>query len=209
MKRGALFAGTLGTVLLALAGPAAAKLAIAEAHITGPGLGAGGLRISGPDTNGMWESGIDVVGGVDDDRANSVAELGLTLADLGPRYVATYRVELGSVQMVRQHLYPYARGGPVSYLPAGQRLGGNFDMELNAGWYRSSASFFRYLVGQGLPEMSPTARAAGHELVPTPSPPARAASWWWVAAVLAGWCPWQWRSAGCVTGWWAVPRART
>jgi hypothetical protein len=60
MRARALFAGTVGALLLAIATPAAAKAMIAEAHIGGPGLGGGGLRISAPATEGMWESGIDV-----------------------------------------------------------------------------------------------------------------------------------------------------
>ncbi len=43
-------------------------------------------RIEAPDTEVLWESGMDVAGGLDDARADSVEELGLTPADLGPRY---------------------------------------------------------------------------------------------------------------------------
>src|SRR5919108_5302348 len=42
MSARALFAGTAGALLLAVASPAAAKVGIAVAHIRGPGLGGGG-----------------------------------------------------------------------------------------------------------------------------------------------------------------------
>ena len=67
-----------------IAGRATAKVeSIIEANITGPGL-VGGLKIEAPDTEGLWRSGIDVGGGLDDSRAGSVEELGMTPAIWGP-----------------------------------------------------------------------------------------------------------------------------
>ena len=66
MRARSLFAVTVGALLLAVmavATPAAAKAMIEKAHISGPELGAGGLGISAPATEGMWGSGIDVAGG--------------------------------------------------------------------------------------------------------------------------------------------------
>lgn len=71
MRARVLFAGLVAISTVVIAGPASAKASIAEANITGPGLG-GGLRIEAPDSEGLWESGIDVVGGLDDTRADSV-----------------------------------------------------------------------------------------------------------------------------------------
>jgi hypothetical protein len=65
MRAGRLFAGLVTISTVVIAGPASAKASIAEANITGPGLGSG-LRIEAPDTEGQWESGIDVAGGLDD-----------------------------------------------------------------------------------------------------------------------------------------------
>jgi hypothetical protein len=190
MRTRALFAGTIGVLLLAIASPGAAKVMIAKAHISGPGLEGGGLRISGPATNGMWESGIDVAGGLDDTRADSIAELGLTAADLGPKYVVIYRFDHGSTaaEIVRQELYPYAKGGPVTYTPPGQRVeeGQPWGGAISAGWYRSSLEFFHHLVDQGLPETNPVAAAAGSESTPGTVPMAQATPWGWIALALAG-----------------------
>jgi hypothetical protein len=57
---------------------------IAEAHISGPGLDGRGPRICAPATEGMWESGIYVVGALDDARADSIAQLGLTTPNWDP-----------------------------------------------------------------------------------------------------------------------------
>jgi hypothetical protein len=92
MRARALFAATVGSLFLAVAIPAAAKALIAEAHQWAR-LGGGGLHISPPATEGMWDSGIDVAGSLDDTRPDSVMELGLTVVELGPRYVVTYRFE--------------------------------------------------------------------------------------------------------------------
>jgi hypothetical protein len=185
----ALFAGTVGVLLLAVAPPAAAKATIAQAQISGPGLGGGGLRISAPATEGMWESGIDVAGGLDDARAGSIAELGLTAVELGPRYVVSYRFDVGPsrpAEIVRQELYPYAKGGPVTYTPPGQRLTGPVGMPITAGWYHSSLGFFQYLVDQGLPETKPVAAAADRESAQDTVPAARSTPWGWIALALAG-----------------------
>ena len=187
MRARALFAGTVGVLLLAVATPAAAKAMIAQAQISGPGLGGGGLRISAPATEGMWESGIDVAGGLDDARAGSIAELGLTAVELGPRYVVSYRFDVGPsrpAEIVRQELYPYAKGGPVTYTPPGQRLTGPVGMTITAGWYHSSLGFFQYLVDQGLPATKPV--AADRESAQDTVPAARSTPWGWIALALAG-----------------------
>jgi hypothetical protein len=191
MRARAPFVGTVAVLLLAIASPAAAKLMIAEAHIRGPGLGGGGLRISAPATNGMWESGIDVAGGLDDTRADSIAELRLAVAELGPKYVVTYRFDDGgnaAPEIVRQELYPYAKGGPVTYTPPEQHLaeGRPWGGAIIAGWHQSSGRFFDHLVDQGLPETSPVASSVGREPAPVTLPAARATPWAWIALTVAG-----------------------
>jgi len=189
MRARALFAVTVGVLLLAVATPAAAKATIAQAQISGPGLGGGGLCISAPATEGMWASGIDVAGGLDDARASSIAELGLTAVELGPGYVVSYRFDVGPsrpAELVRQELYPYAKGGPVTSTPPGQRLTGPVGMTITAGWYQSSLGFFQYLVDQGLPETNPVAAAADRQSAPDTVPAARSTPWGWIALALAG-----------------------
>jgi hypothetical protein len=187
MRARALFGAAVAALVLALSTPAAAKVGIAEVRISGPGLGAGGLVIYPPASEGMWDSGIDWAGGLDDTRAGSARELGLTAADLGPRYVATYRLGAGTerAETVRQELYPYAKGGPVTYAPSGQRIaeGLPWGAAITAGWHQSSSEFFRYLVDKGLPESNPlivadresakTVHAAGSTL------------WGWISLALA------------------------
>jgi hypothetical protein len=184
----ALFAASVGALVLAVATPATAKVMIAEAHISGPGLRGGGLRISGPATEGIWDSGIDVAGGLDDTRLDTVVELGLTAPELGPKYVVTYRFDDGSTaaEIVRQELYPYAKGGPVTYTPPGQRIakGLPWGGAISAGWYPSSLEFFHYLVDQGLPETNQV--VAGRESAPDTVPAAEPTLLGWIALALAG-----------------------
>ena len=161
MRARVLVAGLMVLSTVAIAGPASAKADIVEANITGPGL-RDGLRIETPDTGGLWESGIDVVGGLDDTRASSVARLGLTHGDLGPSYLVAYRFGPGrssSGDLIRQYLYPYPEGGAVTHTPPGQALNIGIEMSFTAGWYRSPVGFLRYLVDHGLPEANPVATA--------------------------------------------------
>jgi hypothetical protein len=168
-----LFVGVVVIAALAIAGPASAKVDIWKANIRGPGI-PGQIRIESPDTQALWESGIDVAGGLDDARADSVDELGLTPADLGPRYLVTYRF-FGD-DRIRQDLYPYSKGGPVMYTPPGQRLaeGQPWGGVISPGWYQSSHGFFGYLVDQGLPETSPVAPVA---TAPDPAPGVQTGLW--------------------------------
>jgi hypothetical protein len=149
MRARVLLAGLVGISTAVIAGPASGKPAIAEASISGPELD-GAIRIQAPDTDGLWEAGIDMGGGRADTRADSVEELGLTPADLGPRYPVTYRFDFSDA-LIRQDLYPYAKDGPVTYTPPGQKLAGRRSLSITAG-YKSSLDFFDYLVDHGLPE---------------------------------------------------------
>ena len=191
MRAGALFGGIVCALLLALAAaiPAAAKPPMVEAYIAGPGLREGGLRISGPaHTAGMLASGIDLFGHLDNAMTGAVAELGLTAAELGPRCIVTYRFDTGPSKppgIVRQELYPYAKGGPVTYTPPGQRVLGQAGMSVTAGWCQSSPRFFAYLVHQGLPESNPV--TAADRASTSDAVPAVALSLWrWLASALVG-----------------------
>jgi hypothetical protein len=187
MRPRALFAGTVGALLLAFATPAAAKVGIADVHISGPGLGGSGLRISGAATEGMWDTGIDVAGGLDDARVDSVRGLGLTAAELGPRYVVVYRLDAGTkaAEGIQQDLYPYANGGPVTYVPPGQRVaeGQPWGGAITAGWYQGSMELLDYLVDHGVPESSP---AVVDEPGPGAVTAARTAPWAWIGLALVG-----------------------
>lgn len=175
-----------------LGGPAWAK-GVVEANISGPGLGGGsgavggggGMRIDPPESDRMWESGI-----MEDTKADSVSELGVPFADLGPKYVVTYRFDFGpgaEQAVARQDLYPYAKGGPVTFTPAGQLLSAElFDSPLPSGWVQAEPGFLEFLVENGLPETNPVAAAAPGQPTTDPDPLTRSAPWPWIVIALAG-----------------------
>jgi hypothetical protein len=68
---------------------------------------------------------------------------------LGPRYTITY--DLGNP--VRQHVYPWAPGGPLTHLPGDQPFWGT--KTTDRGWYRASG-LTNTLVAAGLPTGSVT-----------------------------------------------------
>ena len=183
MRSRVFLTGLAALAILGIAGPASAKVDIAKANITGPGL-AEEIRIRGREAQGLWQSGIDVVGGTDDARAGSVFQLALTPADLGPRYVVTYRF-FGD-DSIRQDLYPFATGGPVTYTPPEQDVaeGQPWGGAITAGWYQASPAFFDYLVDQGLPEKNPVLSVATHNRPPGTAPGAQKAPWTSIVAVL-------------------------
>jgi hypothetical protein len=189
MRARASFAGIVGALLLVVVGPAVAKVGIVEARIDGPGLGGAGLRILPPGTEELWESGLDWAGGLDDAKIDSIAELGLMASELGSKYVVTYRLDAGTeaAEIVRQELYPYAKGGPVTHTPPGQVIaeGRPWEGAVTAGWHRSSPGSFQFLLDQGLPASDPVI-VTDRETAPVPVPALAPAFWGWIPAALAG-----------------------
>jgi hypothetical protein len=76
---------------------------------------------------------------------------------LGPRYTIVWTVPFDTTTRVRQDLYPYARGGAVTYTKPGQPI---FDMTTVGGWYRNPL-LKGTLVGLGLPKQAPAASDSG------------------------------------------------
>jgi hypothetical protein len=75
---------------------------------------------------------------------------------LGPRYTVVWLVPAGaSTHRVRQELYPYARGGAVTYMKPGQPI---FEQTTRGGWYQATG-LKQTLVSVGLPGRAP--RASG------------------------------------------------
>jgi hypothetical protein len=73
---------------------------------------------------------------------------------LGPRYTIIWTVPGppgNETHTVRQDLYPYARGGAITYMEHGQ---GIFDMKTRGGWYRAYG-LKSTLVSLGLPARAP------------------------------------------------------
>lgn len=71
---------------------------------------------------------------------------------LGARYMVTYTVPGPTTSTLRQELYPYASGGPISYMEPGQAI---WDMKTHGGWYRASSELQGMLVDAGLPKTPP------------------------------------------------------
>jgi hypothetical protein len=103
----------------------------------------------------------------------------------------SYRFNAGPgrpAEIVRQELFAYAKGGPVTYTPPGQRLfGPPAGMTITAGWYQSTPELFHYLVDQGLPETNPVAPVVYGEPA-AGSAPAQTALWAGIG-VLVCWPP--------------------
>ena len=72
---------------------------------------------------------------------------------LGPRYTIAWKVPSGGsvVFRIRQDLYPYARGGAVTFTKPGQPI---FGTTTRGGWYRDR-ELKRTLVGLGLASTAP------------------------------------------------------
>lgn len=81
--------------------------------------------------------------------------------DLGPRYRIHYRVPGGDQTTYRidQDVYPYARGGAVTYTKPGQRV---FGMHARGGWFRGGTQLTIALKRLGLPARTTSlSRATG------------------------------------------------
>jgi hypothetical protein len=162
----------IAVALCALVLPAAALAkGPTAATITGPGLaqplelggGPHALRTGEPMEVLMNHGGFFQVawGG----------EPGRTLAQapttsLGPRYRVVYLVPgpYGKDDRIRQDLYPFAKGGPLSYMPAGQPF---FDTRRTiGGWFRGRTKLTTTLLRAGLPAQAartPPAAAAAED----------------------------------------------
>ncbi len=153
-------------VALLIPAMAAAK-GPSEATVTGPGLSSA-LTIRGDGEGGnstdlgllVEEGGFfpEVYG-----AAGPYPLLARKPDALGPRYGVAYLVPGGSsTDTLQQDLYPYAKGGPVTYMHAGQQFWQT--QRTNGGWYRGSAVLKTMLVKAGLPKtaVSPRARSRGH-----------------------------------------------
>ena len=145
---------------LALPSVAAAK-GPSEAKISGPGLDSA-VTITG---NGEGDSSSDL--GVLVTQSGFFAEvfgqypsplLRSKPANLGPRYTVVYTVPGPETSTLTQALYPYAAGGPVSYLRPRQRFWGT--QETVGGWFRGTGELRQMLVTAGLPETPPAAARA-------------------------------------------------
>ena len=161
----------ISTLALVLAAPAAAK-GPDQATITGPGLegdnqivfGSKGDPAAGTPFGVLVENTGFFPGVFGQSPSPMLA--GRPDGDLGPRYVIAYRVPgpNNELDAIRQDLYPYAAGGPVTYMKPGQPVFGN---ETLGGWYRATESFKQTLVSMGLPKSAPGTSGGGSSFEPT------------------------------------------
>ena len=82
----------------------------------------------------------------------------------GPRYTITWTFPNGAgrADKVRQSVWPYAAGGPLTFLAAGQPV---LDTTSRGGWYRAGDDLRLSLIALGLPRRQPVAFPA-----PAPAP---------------------------------------
>jgi hypothetical protein len=174
MKPRVLAVTALAALLLLVPTAAQAK-GISAATISGGGPG--GLP-GGPITlrgNGEPGSGTDLGmlaegAGVFAVMFNDGSEA-LTAAPtdrLGPRYTITWTLadDLGKNRKLLQHAYPYAAGGPVTFMPAGQPV---FDTETSGGWYQGFDGLRAQLIELGLPNREPLPQPTP-KATPSPAP---------------------------------------
>jgi hypothetical protein len=201
---GALVVLALAVLLLVIPTAAQAKGATA-ATIDGGGPGGlpGGpvtLRGDGePGSStdlGMLAQGTGLYAAVFDPDSGGVVKAAPT-DRLGPRYTITWTFPDpagGKDRKVRQRVWPYAAGGPVSFTPAGQAV---LDTTSIGGWYQGFDGLRVQLIELGLPNRKPLAPAATVTAAPAaPAPPspqpapapatAQSAAWPRVAASVAG-----------------------
>jgi hypothetical protein len=162
MKRLALLGTLVGALVLAASAQAKGPIA---GTIDGPGTG-GGISIGGSGEPGSGGP----LGNLADQAGLFPAAFGQTpdpmlanspSANLGPRYTITYRLPgAHGESAIRQDLYPYATGGPVTYTAPGQPFFGT--ERTRGGWFRAGPALTDTLVEIGLPAQKPAQ--------PTPAP---------------------------------------
>jgi hypothetical protein len=172
MQRRALAILVLALLLAAVPTAAQAKGASAA---TISGGGPGGLPGGPVDLNGDGEPGSGTDLAILADSAGVFAMLfqdgaagKLTsppAGGRGPRYTITWTFPNGAdgEDKVRQSVWPYAAGGPLTFMAPGQPV---LDTTTRGGWYRASDDLRQRLIALGLPRRQPLA---------TPAAPAPAA----------------------------------
>ena len=136
------------------------------------------------DATGMWALLFE------DGQPGNLDAAPVPAATRGPRYTITWTFPNGSgtEDKVRQSVWPYAAGGPITYLAAGQKV---LDTRTEGGWFRAADNLRRSLITLGLPARPALTAKAPAPAAPAPVTPAPAAApasspavWPWVAAGL-------------------------
>jgi hypothetical protein len=141
--------------------------------------GASAATISGGGPGGLPGGPIDIAGdgepGAGTELANLAEAAGVfallwedpqsgaldaaPAGDRGPRYTITWTFPngAGGEDKVRQSVWPYAAGGPITYMRPGQPV---LDGVTRGGWYRSADTLRETLITLGLPDRPPLAAPA-------------------------------------------------
>jgi hypothetical protein len=176
MQRRALAMLVLALLLAAVPTAAQAKGASA-ATISGGGPGGlpGGpidMKGDGEPGSGTNLSNLAEAAGVftllwEDGQPGALTSAPLPPAQRGARYTITWTFPNGDggEDQVRQSVWPYAAGGPLTFMATGQKV---LDGTTKGGWYRAGDNLRQLLITLGLPNRVPLA-------TPTPAPPAPAA----------------------------------
>lgn len=149
-------------LLAAVLTPAALAKGPSAASVTGPGLGKA-LSVKGTEGSGalgaltQWAGFFPAAFGQTPDPMLHSRPTG----KLGSRFTIRYLVPgpNGERFRITQDLYPYAKGGALTYTRPGQRI---FDMRTRGGWYRGGQELKQVLVRAGLPRTA--ARSSGSNL---------------------------------------------
>jgi hypothetical protein len=170
-----------GAITLSAAAPAAAKaFSLDKVEITGPGLDRP-ITLSGRE---LWSGRNGHVAitllpqGLSGQSATATT---IPSGWKGPRYGVSLHLRLHLFRRprsvtIRQHLYPYALGGPVTFTPPGQKV--RMVPRVKPGWERASILLVELLQRLGLPpapkpsdrtDVSRSVRAEGFPWVATAS----------------------------------------
>jgi hypothetical protein len=169
------------SLLLAVVPTVAQAKGASEATISGGGLPGGPITVKGDGEPGSGSnlSNLADQAGVwavlfDDGPGGELASTPAA-TDRGPRYTITWTFPngAGTEDKVRQSVWPYAAGGPLTFMASGQRV---LDATTKGGWFRSTDTLRLTLIGLGLPSrQSLTAPASatpapGNAPAPAPAP---------------------------------------
>jgi len=95
-------------------------------------------------------------------------------ADRGPRYTITWIFPngAGTEDKVRQSVWPYAAGGPLTFMASGQPV---LDATTKGGWFQATDNLRQSLIALGLPSRQPvTATSPAGPATPAAPDPAPA-----------------------------------
>jgi hypothetical protein len=131
-----------------------------------PGSGSGLSTLA--ENAGMWALLFE------DGAPGALAAAPIPAAQRGPRYTITWTFPngAGTEDQVRQLVWPYAAGSPLTYLAPGQKV---LDTRTEGGWYKASDALRTSLIELGLPNRPAlTAPAPARPASPAPVSPAPA-----------------------------------